>query len=83
MADGSFKTVELGVEGNLDADGEDWRQAQADLYRHLGAQLRYLFSSNGAMTQDGSRIGVQPLPAPPPPQPAALPPGAPGPFQEI
>jgi len=38
MADGSHKTVELGVEGSLTCSDEDWHEAQADLYHQLGDQ---------------------------------------------
>jgi hypothetical protein len=32
MADGSHKTVELGIEGTLTDSSEDWREAQRDIY---------------------------------------------------
>jgi hypothetical protein len=53
MADGSYKTVELGCEATLSSSGEDWQEAQATLYKQLGEQMRYVFngSSNGKPVQ--------------------------------
>jgi hypothetical protein len=48
MADGSHKTVELGIEGSLTSSDEDWRAVQTDFYHQLGSQMRYVFSGNGS-----------------------------------
>lgn len=55
MADGSFKTIELGCEGTLNSSNDDWQEVQASLYHQLGDQMRYVFSGNGAgKVQNGS-----------------------------
>jgi hypothetical protein len=59
MVDGSFKTVELGTEGNLDPS-EDWQEVQSDLYRQLGDQMRYVFNGSGK-AQNGPENAVAPL----------------------
>jgi hypothetical protein len=63
MADGSHKTVELGIEGSLTSSDEDWREVQTNLYRQLGEQMRYVFSGNGSgkVAQEPPRAD---LPAP-------------------
>jgi hypothetical protein len=66
MTDGSYKTVELGAEGALDA-GDEWQEVQAALYHQLGEQMRYVFSGNGK-PQNGSEKPIQPVTATPLPQ---------------
>jgi hypothetical protein len=46
MQDGSHKTVELSVEGDL-SNNESWKEVQTSLYKELGEQMRYVFASNG------------------------------------
>jgi hypothetical protein len=80
MADGSFKTIELGCEGTLNSSNDDWQEVQASLYHQLGDQMRYVFSGNGAgKVQNGSESHGQAPTAhsSPPPAPGALLPGAP------
>jgi hypothetical protein len=69
LPDGSFKTAEIGAEGNL-APGEDWHEAQVALYKELGMQLKAMFNSNGSgRPQNGPETPVQTAPAPAPPPP--------------
>jgi hypothetical protein len=49
MQDGSHKTVELSVEGDL-SNNEPWKEVQASLYKELGEQMRYVFASNKGVT---------------------------------
>jgi hypothetical protein len=73
-ADGSYKTVELGCEGNPTNSDEHWHEVQAELYRQRGEQMRYVFSGNGSgKAQNGPEKAVPattptPLPPPPPPE---------------
>jgi hypothetical protein len=71
MADGSYKTVELGCERNPTNSDEDWHEVQAELYRQLGEQMRYVFGGNGSgKAQNGPEKAVPattPTPLPPPP----------------
>jgi hypothetical protein len=51
MGDGSHKTVELGIEGSLTDNDEDWQEVQ----RNICDQLRYVFNGNGSgKAQNGS-----------------------------
>jgi hypothetical protein len=75
MADGSHKTVELGVEGSLTDSTEDWQEVQRDLYKDLGSQMRYAFSGNGTgiatgKAQVASERHIRPVPELPEPPPA-------------
>jgi hypothetical protein len=47
MADGAWKSVELGAEGTL-SPGEEWNEAQVALYHELGATMKYVFSGTGS-----------------------------------
>jgi hypothetical protein len=70
LLDGSHKTVELGAEGTLDAEAEDWQETQAGLYHQLGDQMHYVFSANGAgKARNGPEKAVEAPPAPPLPPP--------------
>jgi hypothetical protein len=54
LADGSYKTIELGCESSLTSSDEDWQEVQRNLYKELGSQMRHVFSGNGAgKAQDG------------------------------
>jgi hypothetical protein len=62
MADGSFKTIELGCEGTLNSSDDDWQEVQASLYHQLGDQMHYVFSGNGkGRPQNGPGNAVAPL----------------------
>jgi hypothetical protein len=66
MADGSFKTVELGCEGTLTSGDEDWYEVQAHLYHQLGDQMKQVFSGNGSgKAQNGPEKPVETVPPPP------------------
>jgi hypothetical protein len=62
MTDGNYKTVELGVEGSLDASDEDWQEVQDSLYRQLGDQMRHVFNGAGK-AQNGPEKAVEALAA--------------------
>ena len=47
-AKGAWRSIELGAEASLTSSTEDWEAAQADLYHHLGQQLRTLWSNGNA-----------------------------------
>jgi hypothetical protein len=70
MADGSFKTVELGCEGTLNSSDDDWQEVQANLYHQLGDKMKRIFSGNGSgKAQNGTEKAVPaatPTPLPPP-----------------
>jgi hypothetical protein len=87
LADGSYKTVELGCEATLTATDKDWREVQADLYRQLGDQMRSVFNGNGSgKATQGPEKAVEALPAPPlPPRTTqgALVPEAPDGLPEV
>jgi hypothetical protein len=53
MADGAWKTVELGAEGALTPD-EDYHQAQLALYHELGQTIM----CSPAMAQERLRIAL-------------------------
>ncbi len=58
---GAWKSIELGVEAEL-SHGDDWWQAQSELYTELGKQLRDLWP-NGNGTKhpgNGHQIDAQP-----------------------
>jgi hypothetical protein len=55
MADGAWKTVELGAEGALTPD-EDYHQAQLALYHELGQTMKYVFSGNGSGKAQNSSL---------------------------
>jgi len=63
LADGSYKTVELGAERTLNPD-EDYHEAQVALYHELGETMKYVFSGNGA----GKSQNSPEKPAPPQPE---------------
>jgi hypothetical protein len=44
MTDGSWKTVQLGAEAELDIT-DDWQESQRELYRSLAEQLKEVWSS--------------------------------------
>jgi hypothetical protein len=68
LADGSYKTVELGAEGTLNPD-EDYHDAQVALYHELGSTMKYVFSGNGAgKPQNDREKPVETAPSQPEPQ---------------
>jgi hypothetical protein len=61
LAQGEYKTVELGLEAALDEE-EDWGLAQQGLYAALTTQLRMLWSKNGHNSehaQNGSEAAIE------------------------
>lgn len=60
MADGSYKTVELGAEGSLDSGDDKWQEVQSDLYRQLEDQMRHVFNGAGK-AQNGPEKALAPL----------------------
>ena len=50
---GSWKVVELGVEATV-GERDNWKQSQDELYHQLVAQLKALWTSNGASTNGQS-----------------------------
>jgi hypothetical protein len=46
MPDGSHKTVELSLDASL-TSGESWKEVQTSIYKELGEQMRYVWSTNG------------------------------------
>ena len=49
-AKGAWRSIELGAEASLTSNAEDWEAVQADLYHHLGQQLKTLWSNGNART---------------------------------
>jgi hypothetical protein len=62
---GAWKTIELGTEATLSSSGEDWEQAQRELYARLSEQLKLVWSgkADAGYTPEGSRIDAQPAKA--------------------